>query len=209
MREKIIVTVVCPNCEGKGWKIYPPNKGNYRQSQICRKCHGLGKIRTKDQMYYSKAKQPKPKKVLGIVDEFSGIKNKVARFIKRHPDRWHEIQNKYRKSPKYQKYMRDYMKVYRAKLRGEKVETPAQKIEIKPRKLCTECQTRPPMRKNNLCSVCLRKHRVELYNNAQAMDEKKLVQLRNIEHLTFAEIGRIFGVTRQRAHQVYVKVTAS
>ena len=187
MTEKMLITIVCPHCKGKGWTIWIIPPYGQRAEQTCRECHGLGVIRKKIKAFQVHISVKKQKQA-----------EAVKQFMEKYPDRWRKIQRKYRKSEpireRLRNYMRIYMKVLRANLKGKKVPV-----------LCVQCKQHPIRRwaRDSLCIACLINKRKPFFRKNEPMTTKEVKELRDVEKWTFSEIGRKFGVSRQYANLVY------
>ena len=134
--EKFYITIVCPNCKGRGWKVGKHTVWLDKSVlRYCQKCWGIGKIRKKVCISYMPFKPKPPRKtytrvkpiIPGIIDEFTHIPSRQKRYYARHPDRKKESQKKYkmkyRQTEKHKATARTYMKRYYYRKRyGEKIE---------------------------------------------------------------------------------------
>lgn len=203
MRAGFKTTVVCPRCDGKGWwyKIIKRpflKNGDLIKTRQCMKCHGIGLIRQDRQIFYTK----KPH-LLDINRTVKNSTSRVQRFKEKNPERWKEIQDKYRKSEEAKERNRTYMKEYRiAQKTGEKKEKSLNLFY-----LCIICKQNKRVPRRVMCKNCLKKDilkRLTAKKLKPKTDSKKIVEMRESNPpTTFAQIAKKFNLTRQGAHYAY------
>ena len=206
--QRALITIPCPKCNGSGRFLYSRLKNTFLLR--CKKCRGAGHIRKEIALPKAKPIPTAPVVVKSIKEIRRSSKERVERFRKAHPERWNEIQNKYRrKSERFKKYFREYLVEYRAK---KAVEYPKERVRIgRPKvakdKMCIKCKKfrQKPWGKG-LCVWCIAKMRKDLMDRGSKINRENVMKLRDVDKMTFSEIGRIYGVSRQRAYQKYVEM---
>jgi len=209
IKQKVLITKICPKCEGRGYAYYP--KINKKWSLTCKKCRGIGKIRVSTFIF--EAIKTEKQRLTMVTDEEKRLdaRERVSKFKEKNPERWKEIQNKYRRgSPKFKEYFRNYLRLYRARKRLQNkkmVLMPSGRpLEKKSQKTCVECGDFPPKPwARGLCVMCLAKQRKELLLQGKKITNLEIVKLREERKIPFSEIGRMLDVSRQRAQQIYAE----